>query len=271
MADEEAIVDPSWLAAHAGDPRVRVVEVDVSAAAYDAGHIPGAALWNAYTDLRGPDYIPVERPALEALLSRSGISPGTTLVFCGYAAALGFWLMKSHGHGDARILSGSREQWADAVGGLTTPTPDPAASAYPLRDPDPDLLVSRSAAGAAISEPGCVLLDVRSQEEFSGERFWPSGASEDTGRAGRMPGAVSVPIELLRNDDDTFKPAAELRRVLHSADVRPEQRVITYCTIGNRASQAWFALTRLLDYRDVGVYYGSWAEWGKASETPVER
>jgi thiosulfate/3-mercaptopyruvate sulfurtransferase len=212
MADEQAIVDPTWLAAHLRDPDVRVVEVDVSAAAFDAGHIPGAVLWNAYTDLRGPDYIPVDRAALEGLLSRSGLWPESTLVLCGYAAALGFWLMKSHGHEDARVLTESREQWAEALGGLTTEASTPAQSAYPLSDPDPGMLVSREGLEAAISDPACVLLDVRSQEEFSGERFWPSGATEDTGRAGRVPGAVSVPIQLLRNEDETFKPPEELRR-----------------------------------------------------------
>jgi thiosulfate/3-mercaptopyruvate sulfurtransferase len=270
MADEQAIVDPTWLAAHLRDPDVRVVEVDVSAAAFDAGHIPGAVLWNAYTDLRGPDYIPVDRAALEGLLSRSGLWPESTLVLCGYAAALGFWLMKSHGHEDARVLTESREQWAEALGGLTTEASTPAQSAYPLSDPDPGMLVSREGLEAAISDPACVLLDVRSQEEFSGERFWPSGATEDTGRAGRVPGAVSVPIQLLRNEDETFKPPEELREVLEDAGVQPDQRVITYCTIGNRAGMAWFALSRLLDYPDVGVYYGSWAEWGKLEGTPVE-
>ena len=112
---------------------------------------------------------------------------------------------------------------------------------------------------------------MRSREEYSGERFWPSGASEDAGRAGHAPGAISVPIQLLRNEDDSFKPLEELRRVLEHAGVGPDHRVITYCTIGNRAGQAWFALSRLLDYPDVGVYYGSWAEWGKAEGTPVEQ
>jgi thiosulfate/3-mercaptopyruvate sulfurtransferase len=47
--------------------------------------------------------------------------------------------------------------------------------------------------------------------------------------------------------------------------------VITYCTIGNRASQVWFVLKNLLGYRGAGVYYGSWVEWGKADDAPIER
>jgi thiosulfate/3-mercaptopyruvate sulfurtransferase len=68
-------VDPKWVAEHLDDPAVRVVEVDVSAGAYDEGHIPGAVLWDAYRDLRHPDYTPIEPGELDAVLSRSGITP----------------------------------------------------------------------------------------------------------------------------------------------------------------------------------------------------
>jgi thiosulfate/3-mercaptopyruvate sulfurtransferase len=61
----------------------------VSSGAYDAGHIPGAVFWNAYSDLRDRDYKPVGRVDLERLLSRSGIAPDTTVIFYGYGARLG--------------------------------------------------------------------------------------------------------------------------------------------------------------------------------------
>ena len=46
--------------------------------------------------------------------------------------------------------------------------------------------------------------------------------------------------------------------------------MITYCTIGNRASEAWFALKYLLGYPNARVYYGSWVEWGKDADAPIE-
>jgi thiosulfate/3-mercaptopyruvate sulfurtransferase len=98
----------------------------------------------------------------------------------------------------------------------------------------------------------------------------PSGATEDTGRAGHVPGAISVPIDLLRAEDDTFRGVEEIRSAMAGAGVTPEQHVITYCTIGNRAGQAWFALKYLLGYPNVTVYHGSWVEWGKSLDTPVE-
>ena len=74
------LVDPGWLQAHLSDPRVRVVEVDVSAAAYDNWHIDGAVLWNVYADLRDADYRLAGTAALERLVARSGIGPDSTVV-----------------------------------------------------------------------------------------------------------------------------------------------------------------------------------------------
>jgi thiosulfate/3-mercaptopyruvate sulfurtransferase len=269
-ADDTPTVDVDWIATHIGDPDVRFVEVDVSPATYDGGHIPGAVLWNAYTDLRDQHYRAVGLEELRRLLSRSGISSHTCVVTYGYAAPLGFWLLKAHGHNDVRMLMGSRDQWSQAGHEWSTDVPGPPDGAHPPVAEAPRLLAPRDAVDAAIEDPSAILLDVRAESEYSGERFWPSGATEDTGRAGRVPGAVNVPIDSLRAADGSLKSPGELSRVLEHAGVARDKAVITYCTIGNRASEAWFALKYLLEYPDVRVYYGSWVEWGTASDTPVE-
>ncbi|HYB47230.1 MAG TPA: rhodanese-like domain-containing protein, partial [Streptosporangiaceae bacterium] len=105
------LVDPGWLAGHLDDPGLRVVEVDVSRAAYDDWHIDGAVLWNVYADMKDPDYHTVGIAALEQRVAGSGIGPGSTVVFYGYAPALGLWLMKLYGHPDVRILDCSRDTW----------------------------------------------------------------------------------------------------------------------------------------------------------------
>lgn len=262
-------MDVDWIAAHLDNPGVRLIEVDVSRAAYDEGHIPGAVLWNAYADLRDTNYRPVGLGELERLLSRSGVSRETCVVVYGYSAPLGFWLLKAHGHEDVRMLMGARDQWAEAGHEWSTEVPDHGEGAYGPLAANPDLLASRDAVQDAVDDPAQIVLDVRAGAEYDGEIFWPSGAAEDTGRAGHVPGAVSVPIDLLRADGGMLKSPEELRSTLEQA-VAKDKAVIAYCTIGNRASEAWFALKYLLDYPDVRVYYGSWVEWGKAADTPIE-
>jgi thiosulfate/3-mercaptopyruvate sulfurtransferase len=266
----EAIVEAAWLRQRLDDPAVRVVEVDVSGARYKEGHIPGAVLWNAYTDLHHSDYSAVDADELKSLLSKSGISPTTTVVFYGYAPYLGFWLMKSVGHRRVRILDATRDAWVEGQGPWTAETsPVPAAAYSPPPEPQTSF-ASLESTRAAVGDPDQLILDVRTKAEYDGERFWPSGATEGAGRAGHIPGAVHLPIELLREADGSLKARGEIRKLIDGLGIDSSRPVITYCTIGGRATEAWFVLTQLLGFADVRVYAGSWANWGTAADTPIE-
>lgn len=265
----DARVDAAWIASHVDDPSVRIVEVDVSGAAHKAGHIPGAVLWNAYTDLRHADYRPLNAAELRDLLCRSGVTPDMTIVFYGYGAHLGFWLLKSYGHDRVRLMDGSRERWKSTGQNWSTDVATPARSQYMPAAKDA-YSSSKDGVQEMIGQPNRVILDTRSKAEYDGERFWPSGATEGAGRPGRIPGAVHIPVELLRTTDGAFRSASEMVQVMRGHSIAPETEVVTYCTIGIRASQAWFALKYLLGFRDVRVYYGSWVEWAKGADASIE-
>ncbi|MGI9005447.1 MAG: sulfurtransferase [Streptosporangiaceae bacterium] len=268
--DDGVLADPAWLGAHLYDPGVRVIEVDVSRAAYDDWHIDGAMLWNIYADLKDSGYRTVGTAAMERLVERSGIAPNSTVVFYGYAPALGLWLMKLCGHVDVRILDCSRDTWrAGGYPWTTTPSALPAPGYRPGR-PDRRIQADQGAVRRAIGQPGTTLVDVRSAAEYRGECFWPSGGMEPGGRAGHVPSAVHQPIDGLYNADGSFRSEAELRGILSPAVLGGDAELITYCTIGGRAATAWFVLTHLLGRHRVRVYGGSWAEWGRIEGAPVE-
>jgi thiosulfate/3-mercaptopyruvate sulfurtransferase len=263
------LVDPGWLHAHLSDPRVRVVEVDVSPAAYNDWHIDGAVLWNIYADLKDADYRFTGAAALERLVARSGIGPDSTVVFYGYAPALGLWLMKLYGHPDMRILDCSRDTWRAGGHPCSSATSEPPTGDFCLSGEDSRIRADRTAVREAIGRPGTTLVDVRSAAEYRGERFWPSGGMEPGGRAGHVPSAVHQPIDDIQREDGSFRSAAELRRVFGPAVLDGSGELIIYCTIGARAAKAWFALTHLLGRDRVRVYDGSWAEWGRTPGAPV--
>ena len=203
-----------------------------------ADTFPGAILWNAYQDLRHPDYTPIDSDELDSLLSRTGVTPETTVVLYGYAPVLGYWLLDWHGHERIRVMAGPRERWESAGHSWSTEVPEPRSTAYERKGDKPDLVVTGDQVRKLMRVPDAVILDVRSPEEFSGERFWPSGATEDVGRAGHVPGAIHVPVDVLEEDDGTPADTEKLRRLYEGQGVVPQRRVVAYCTIGNRAARS---------------------------------
>jgi thiosulfate/3-mercaptopyruvate sulfurtransferase len=270
-AGDGVLADRHWLEAHLHDPRVRVIEVDVSAAAYGDWHIDGAVLWNIYTDLKDAVYHTLDTAAFQRLVVRSGISADSTVVFYGYAPAVGLWLLKLYGHTDVRILDCSRDTWRAEGRPWSTAASEPPAGGFRLGDEDLRIRADRAAVRHAIGQPGTTLVDVRSAAEYRGECFWPSGVMEAGGRAGHVPSAIHQPLDGVCNADGSFRSAAELRSLFSPAVLDGGGELITYCTIGGRAATAWFVLTCLLGRDRVRVYDGSWAEWGRAAATPVER
>jgi thiosulfate/3-mercaptopyruvate sulfurtransferase len=169
--------------------------------------------------------------------------------------------MKLFGHADARILDCGRTTWRDEGRRWTTAVHTPRSGSYPLADEDVQIRAQCADLDVAIRDTASTILDVRSEPEFRGQRFWPSGGLEPGGRAGHVPTAAHLSIEGLHDANGSFRDQAALRRIFSPIALSQDGPVITYCTIGGRAMTAWFVLTYLLGQRNVRVYDGSWAEW----------
>jgi len=116
MSRQEVLVDADWVAEHAGDDNIVLVEVDEDTTAYDGGHIAGAVKLDWKKDLQDPvrrDFINKEQ--FEKLLSERGISNDDTIVLYGgnnnWFAAYAYWYFKLYGHEKALLLDGGRKKW----------------------------------------------------------------------------------------------------------------------------------------------------------------
>jgi thiosulfate/3-mercaptopyruvate sulfurtransferase len=275
-ANPDALVEADWVEAHLNDPAVRLVEVDVDTTAYDTGHIPGAIGWNWQVDLQ-------QRPARdiptksewEALLSKTGIAPETTVVLYGdnhnWFAAFAYWVFKLYGHTDVKLLNGGRKKWLDDGRASTTDVPSYAATSYTATDIDESLRAYRDDVSTASNAGGTTLIDVRSPKEFSGELLAPENLpQEGAQRGGHVAGAQNVPWATSVNEDSTFKSADDLRQIYGAKGVQAGTPAITYCRIGERSAHTWFVLTELLGQANVRNYDGSWTEWGSLIGAKIE-
>jgi thiosulfate/3-mercaptopyruvate sulfurtransferase len=278
-AHPEFLVTTDWVAEHLTSPGVRIVESNEDSLLYGSGHIPGAVEIDWTRDLNDPvrrDYL--DGKSFQRLMSRSGITPSTTVVFYGdknnWWAAFAFWIFQLFGHTNARIMDGSRLKWHREGRPVTREASRYAASQYPalVRD-DRHVRAFRDQVLRHVRSK-LALVDVRSPEEFRGERLhMPEYPNEGALRGGHIPGALSIPWSRAVNPENgTFRSADELRAIYTGENgLRPDDDVIVYCRIGERSSHTWFVLTYLLGFKRVRNYDGSWTEWGNLINVPIEK
>ncbi len=272
------LVSTDWLAQRLDDPKIIPVESNEDPLLYDTGHIPGAVNLDWHLDLNHPlirDYL--DSDGYSSVMGSKGISPDSTLVFYGdnfnWWATYALWVVSLFGHGDVRVLDGGRMKWEEEGRPMTTKPTERPATEYPTTSRDDSRIRAFLPAVLGHSNQGNPLVDVRSPEEFRGERLhMPGYPNEGSTRGGHIPGAHSVPWKRAANDDGTFKDADELKAIyLDEIGLRPDDDVISYCRIGERSSHTWFVLTHLLGFENVRNYDGSWTEYGNTVGVPIEK
>jgi thiosulfate/3-mercaptopyruvate sulfurtransferase len=275
-AKPEVLVDTDWLEAHLGDEDVRVIEVDEDTTAYDKGHIRGSVSWNWTSDLHtkvGRDYL--DKAGFSRLLSDAGAGDGTTVVLYGgnnnWFAAYAYWLLKLRGFDQVKLLNGGRKKWELESRELVQDVPSYEATGFTIAGPEQGSI--RALRDEVISKvgSGTGLVDVRSPEEFRGEKLAPDHLPQEQSQVpGHIQGAKNIPWAKAANEDGTFRSADELRELYEAEGITSDKEIIAYCRIGERSSHTWFALQELLGYPSVKNYDGSWTEYGSLVGAPVE-
>ena len=273
-AHPERLVTTQWLQEHLGQDGLVVLESNEDVLLYDTGHIPGALKIDWHTELNDPvvrDYL--DGRAFAELMSKKGINRDDTVVLYGdksnWWAAYTLWVFTLFGHDDVRLVNGGRDAWISQGLPLTKEVPSPTPSTYPVIERhDGDIRAFKEDVLEHLGKP---LIDVRSPEEYSGERtHMPAYPEEGALRGGHIPTARSIPWATAAREDGRFKPHDELVEIyLRQQGFQAGDDIITYCRIGERSSHTWFVLKYLLGIENVKNYDGSWTEWGSAVRVPI--
>ncbi|GCE12736.1 sulfurtransferase [Tengunoibacter tsumagoiensis] len=286
------LVETSWLAEHLDDADLRIVDMRGYVrmqprpgveGAHDAQyvgapeeyaheHIPGAVYldWSKdIVDLNDEVEAQIALPEdFAAAMGRVGIGDQTLVVAYDAHPASQFatrlwWALRYYGHERVVVLNGGLPKWKSEQRPLAT-----AISSYPpatfTPHVQPQLRATAEDVLTMIGQQGVTLIDARDSGQYTGKVI------RGEGRAGHIPGALSLPREeLIDPRNGTFRSNEELQRIFAGAHVEPQHHIVAYCNGGVAATTVLFSLA-MLGYPQLTNYDGSWNEWGVRQDLPVE-
>ncbi len=266
-AAQEILVSPEWVAERTDE--ITVLEIGRDSAAFEEGHVPGAAFvpGNVIVAERdGVSGLLPEPDTVAADLASLGVSNGTPVVVYDGGASIWasrlFWALEYLGHKQVHLLDGGLASWEQADLALSQDVATPSRGEFTARVQD-ELLAEQEYVESNLDNNDVLILDARSPAEYRGEDVRAA-------RGGHVPGAVN--LEWTNNtqaDNPRFRPIAELAEVYEQATNGHDGEVVTLCQAGFRAAHSYVAL-RILGYEEARMYDGSWSEWGNDEDAPIE-
>lgn len=279
-AHPESLVSTEWLARHLDAPDLRVVDASwylpaqgkSGRAEYEACHIPGAVFFDideiADTESDLPHMLPSPEK-FAARVRKLGLGDGNRIVVYDQlglmSAARVWWMFRVFGHKDVAVLDGGLPKWIAEGRPTEDRAPQPRERHFTARYNN---LMVRDLAQMKSNLTGKreQVVDARSAGRFDGSEKEPRPGL----RSGHIPGSRNIPFtDLLDPKSKTLLAAPVIADRFRKAGVDLSKPVVTSCGSGVTAAVLAFAL-HLIGHPDVALYDGSWAEWGRPGDTPVE-
>ena len=247
---------------------------------FDAGHIPGAVnIPEMFTTLSmtTPQGIDEMLAIFVPLLRAAGVEHGQTVIVyedCLHTryggSCRGYFQLKLFGHPDVGILDGGLAGWRRNGFDLTT---EPTVTSSSNFEPNlqHDFLATMDDVHTALNDASVKLLDNRDEDEWVGTSSSPYGI-DFAPRKGRIPGARWVEwYRFMTTDQDvpTFRSAEEIRSLCAQVGLDLDDDIIIYCFKGARAANTYGAL-KSAGFKHLRNYYGSWNEWSRHPELPID-
>jgi thiosulfate/3-mercaptopyruvate sulfurtransferase len=237
---------------------------------YSKGHIPGAVnielMQFHWIDTSKTGILEFNRQ-MKILLSNIGIKKDKFVLFyddiSGPSAARGVWLLLYFSHNKVAMLDGGFDRWKKEGYDIETKSNALVHANFQNR-PNRKILADFKQIKSAIKNnkksSAVIIVDSRSKSEYD-------GSSVRAASAGHIPSAFNIDWNY-NIENNVFKDPAQLEKLY--CHIPKDAEVITYCQGGYRAANSFVAL-KMIGYKNVKMYLGSWGEWGNRLDLPAEK
>lgn len=197
------------------------------------------------------------------LLSNIGIRKNSEVIFydnvSGVNSARGVWLLLYFSHDNVGMLDGGFQKWKSENLPVEVKS-NQLTNVRFMGRPNSNVIADANQVKKSIGKKNVKIVDARSKEEYSGTEVRAV-------RRGHIPSAIN--IDWTRNiENSVFKSKKKLSKIY--SRIPKDAQIITYCQGGYRAANTFLVL-KMLGYKKVKMYLGSWGEWGNKVEFPAEK
>ena len=272
--DIPLLLEPEALESLLGNDNLIVVDL-CHQALYRQKHIPGAVHLQPGLLMAGTAPYPGKLPLmqqLQAIIHQLGIGDASHVVIYddeggGWAGRFA-WTLDLLGYPNWSYLNGGIVAWINegfathGVGNDTSRSVSPPLPAQ-VEIVNPSVLISADQIISQLGNPAFAVWDARSPGEYSGDIV-------RSAKGGHIPGAINIEWTALMDDQRNLRIRADAEDILSTAGLTRDKQITTHCQSHHRSGFTYM-VARILGYKQISAYDGSWAEWGNLEHTPVER
>ncbi|NNF33172.1 MAG: sulfurtransferase [Saprospiraceae bacterium] len=272
------IVSAEWLNDHLNDENLIILDATIPKV---GGKLPAEELQDIripgarFFDLKGvfidkeselPNTMPTPDKFAAGCKTLGIRGDSTVIVYDGhgiYSAPRVWYMFKVMGHENIMVLDGGLPHWVSSGYKTEVKTPEGEVKGDIEVNHQPHMICDSSLINEIRNDESYLILDARSEGRFNGTAPEPRKEL----RGGHIPGSKSLPFTSILKDGVLL----DKRSMMALYDqINPEKKRLVF-SCGSGITACVIALgAAIADHPVEMVYDGSWSDWGRPSELPVE-